>query len=113
MLRTADELGKMKRNYLNLPAKILAILYLVFISLFAFDTPILSVGFLIHLLPTLILAGCLVFAWFKPKVGGILFVVAGLGTVVVFNTYRELISFVVISGIPILVGILFGFSKKK
>lgn len=93
--------------------RILAILYIIFISLFALDVPILSMGFLIHLLPTLILSGCLIVAWFKPKIGGILFALAGIGTIIVFNTYRELITLFTISIIPIIIGILFFFLKKK
>jgi len=101
------------KKRLNLSAKIVAILYIALITMFAFDVPILSWGFLIHLIPTLIFLGCLIFAWFKPKIGGILFVIAGLGTILFFNTYRELITFTTISLIPIIVGILFVFSNKK
>lgn len=81
--------------------------------MFAFDVPLFSLGFLIHLLPTIIFVVCLIIAWFKPKIGGILFVLAGIGTIIVFNTYREFITFVTISLIPIIIGILFWISKRK
>ena len=100
-----------KINYIWIP-RILAILFIIFISLFAFDTPF-GIGFLIHLLPTFILLGCLIVAWVKPKIGGVLFGLAGIGTIIVFNTYRELISFFIISVIPIAIGVLFYLLKKK
>ncbi len=91
--------------------RILAILFIAFITLFAFDASSF-VGFLIHLLPTLIFSGCLVIAWFKPKIGGILFAFAGAGTIIVFNTYRELVPFLAVSVIPIIIGVLFFTSPK-
>lgn len=103
---------KIKKR-LNLAAKIVAIFYIVLITMFAFDAPILSLGFLIHIIPTLIFVGCLVFAWFKPKIGGILFVIAGVWTAIFFNTYREFVPFVAVSLVPIIVGVLFIFSHKK
>ncbi len=103
---------KSKKNKFMWVPRILAILFIVFISLFALDTPF-GIGFFIHLLPTFIFSGCLILAWFKPKIGGILFGLAGIGTIIVFNTYRQLISFFTISMIPIVIGILFFFSKKK
>ena len=92
--------------------RILAILFIIFISLFALDTPF-GLGFLIHIIPTFIFISCLVIAWFRPKIGGILFAVAGAGTIIVFNTYREIITLSIISIIPIIIGILFFFLKKK
>ncbi len=102
----------MKRKHLNLSGKIVAILYIILITMFAFDVKIFSIGFLIHLLPTIIFVGCLITAWFKPKIGGILFALVGIGTIIVFNTYGEFITFITISLVPIVVGILFWFSKK-
>lgn len=103
----------MKKSWINPTAKIISIIYIIFITLFAFDVKIFSLGFLIHIIPTIIFAGILVYAWYKPKIGGILFTIAGLGTIIVFNTYREFIPFLAVSLIPIIVGILFGFSDKK
>ena len=62
---------------------------------------------------TFIFTALLIFAWFKPKIGGILYTLAGIGTIIVFNTYRELFTFLVISLIPVIIGALFWFSKKK
>lgn len=92
-------------------AKIIAIIYILFISLFAFDTP-LGIGFLIHLFPTIIFLGTLIVTWKKPKIAGILFFLEGLGTILVFNTYRDLFVFLAVSIVPVLIGILFFFSKN-
>ena len=103
---------KTKNNLSKIP-KILAIGYILIITAFSFDEPLISIGFLIHLIPTVIFAGCLVLAWFKPKMGGALFALAGLGTIIVFNTYREFFVFLVVSIIPIIIGTLFWLSKEK
>jgi hypothetical protein len=93
-------------------ARALIILYSLFIGIFAFDTEF-GLGFFIHLLPSFIFLGTLILTWKKPKLAGILFALEGIGTIVVFNTYRDLFVLFVISLIPILIGILFFFSKKK
>ncbi len=101
------------KKRLNLSAKIIAVFYLVLITMFAFDESLFSIVFLIHLLPTVIFLSCLIVAWFKPCIGGILFSMAGVGTIIVFNTYKEFMPFFGISLVPILVGILFWLSKKQ
>lgn len=103
----------MKRKHLSLSARIISILYIALITMFAFDTEIFTLGFIIHLLPTLIFTCCLIIAWMKPKMGGLLFMLSGIGTIITFNTYRELVPFLAISLVPIITGILFFFSKKK
>jgi len=102
----------MKNKKLFWIPRILAIAYILFLSLFSFDTDF-GIGFLIHLLPSMIFTGCLILAWFKPKVGGILFSIAGLGTIIVFNTYRDLFVLFMISVIPIIIGIAFALLKRK
>lgn len=104
---------KNKKNKLKiiwLP-RFLAVLYILFLSLFAFDTPF-GIGFLIHLIPSFILIAILIFTWKEPKIAGTSLVLFGIGTIIFFNTYRELISFLVISLIPISIGLLFYFQKN-
>jgi hypothetical protein len=106
-------MNKIKKKRINLSAKIVSVFYIALITLFSFDVKIFSLGFLIHLIPTLIFLACLIVAWFKPKIGGILFALAGIGTIIVFNTYREIFTLIVISLIPVIIGVLFWFGKKK
>jgi hypothetical protein len=91
--------------------RMLIIAYALFISLFAFDVSS-YLGFFIHLIPTFIFLGTLIFTWKKPKIAGVLFTLEGIGTIIVFNTYRDLFVLFVISLIPILIGILFFFLKN-
>lgn len=93
-------------------AKILAIIYILGMSLFAFDEPLASLNFLIHLLPSITFLISLIIAFFKPKIGAILFVLAGIGTIILFDTQRELGVFLIVSIVPIIIGELFWFSKK-
>lgn len=103
---------KTKRKYILFAAKVISIFYIALLTLFSFDSENF-IGLIIHLIPTMIFTICLIIAWFRPKLGGVLFALAGIGTIIVFNTYREAIPFITISTIPILTGILFWFSKKK
>jgi len=65
-------------------ARILAFAGILFISLFALDVPVseqpwdkTATAIFVHLLPSAVLIACLVIAWRKPWLGGILFVLAG------------------------------------
>lgn len=103
---------KKKINIFKFVTRILAIIYILFITIFAFDSQNF-IGFLIHLIPTLIFLICFVVSVFKSKIGGILFVLAGIGTIIFFNTYAEITSFILISIAPIIIGLMFYLSKKK
>ncbi len=58
-----------------------AILFTAFISIFAldvFEDPLWPIALLVHLIPSFILAFITYIAWKHEKVGGILFLLAGL-----------------------------------
>ena len=66
--------------------RILCILAILFISMFALDsfTPGLTIwqqigAFLIHLIPSFILVALLIVTWKWEYIGGIIFIVIGLG----------------------------------
>ena len=66
--------------------RIISILAILFISLFALDSfgPNLTIwqqigAFLIHLIPTYILIALLIVAWKWEYIGGIIFIIIGLG----------------------------------
>ncbi len=113
--------------------RIICILAILFVSLFAADafTPGLTIwkqlgGFLIQLIPSLILLAFLIVAWKWELIGGIIFVVIGLVTsplVFMLNHNRNhfsicasLIDVLIITFPFIVVGVLFIISnslKKK
>ena len=72
-------------KFLYWAPRVLCLLAIAFISLFALDSfdPSLPlwkqiVGFLIHLMPSFVLLAMLVLAWKKEMIGGLLFVAVGL-----------------------------------
>ncbi|GLS00703.1 hypothetical protein GCM10007859_07110 [Brevundimonas denitrificans] len=73
-------------------ARVIALLGIGFISMFALDVlsmeaplaPRLA-GFLVHLIPSFVLAGLLVVAWRWPGVGGALFLIAGLSPLLLLD----------------------------
>jgi len=108
---------------LTLLPRILAILYIAFISLFALDVfgeghGVFGTMFALfmHLIPSFILIVCLVLAWKKPVIGGAIFVVMGIVFTFFFRTYREISVFLMISLPLLVVGALFfidGMIPKK
>ncbi len=98
---------------LNWIARILGILFALFISLFALDVfvPGVSLGnillaLVMHLIPTYIILILLWIAWKRPLAGGILFILAGAAYPILASG-EDLIAFLLIGGIPIIIGILF------
>ena len=95
-------------------ARIIALLFIAFISLFAFDSFsgeesfVAEIGhFLMHLVPTFVLVVCLVIAWKNPPLGGFLFIGVAILFTIYFGTFKQLETFFMISVPPIIAGILF------
>ncbi|MHC1704866.1 MAG: hypothetical protein AB9846_13235 [Tenuifilaceae bacterium] len=112
--------------------RILCILAILFLSMFALDAfdPKLTIlqqigGFLIHLIPSFILIALLILAWKWELIGGIIFILIGLGFspfIFIHNYHMNnsiwMSLFVVLMiNIPfVLVGFLFilsNYKKKK
>ena len=101
--------------------RILAILIILFISLFALDSfsefpfPESLLAFFIHLVPTYILIAITAIAWKWNRLGGSLFIL--LGALFILFTFKRAdpdfwISYLIISLPLAIIGILFWFSKK-
>lgn len=101
--------------------RVLVILLILFLSLFsldAFSDPASlsqkSIGFLMHLMPSIILLIALVISWKHPLQGGALFIVLGIAFTLYFHTYRFLSSFIIISFPLFIIGVLFiAYNKKQ
>ncbi len=111
--------------------RILCILAILFISMFALDAfdPKLTIwqqigGFLIHLIPSYILIALLIIAWKWELIGGIIFLLIGLGfgpfifshNYHMNNSIGMSLFIVLMINIPFaIVGILFilGYYRKK
>ena len=118
---------KEKPVVLNLPltiriARIAAIVFAVFISIFALDVfeegvPFgqILLGLLMHLIPTLVILVILWIGWKWPLAGGILFVLVGCSYIVTAGN-QALLTYLLIAAPPILIGLLFlvgHFSGKR
>ena len=107
-------------KYLYWAPRVLAILFIAFLSIFALDVFGEGYGFLellialfMHLIPALILVGVLWVAWRREKVGGIIFVIIGFLFTIFFRTYSNLIGFLLISFPVFLIGFLFWINKPE
>jgi len=98
--------------------RVLAILYIMLISMFALDSFTGEadvkgqiIAFLLHLIPSFLTVLSLLVAWQYRIVGGILFLVLGLAFTIYFGTWHSAFTFLIVS-LPLLVtGILFMVSK--
>ncbi len=95
--------------------RVLAILFIVFISLFALDVFEMETsfwqkigGFLIHLIPSYFLIAITIAAWKKEIVGGVLFIIFSIALAV--WTWDLIALLVVIP--PFIIGILFLVGEK-
>ena len=112
------KLSKMKNKIIFWIPRILAILFILFLSLFALDVfeeysgLVMLLAFLLHMIPSFLLIIMLVVAWKWEIVGGWILLAFGIGFTMFNHLYRDPISFLVVS-IPIFaVGILFLLSHK-
>jgi len=98
--------------------RVLTILFICFISLFALDVfgagykwYEVIIAFFMHMIPSLVLLGLLIWAWHKPRWGGSAFILLSIVFTVWFKTYNNIFSLLTISGIPLLIGVLFVSNK--
>ncbi len=105
-------------NFIWLP-KILSIVFILFISIFALDVWAMEVtlqekiiGFIIHLIPSFILLVITLVAWKHPFYGGLLFIIISIGYTLYFSTFEHIASFLIISLPPLIIGILYIISKR-
>ena len=113
---------KILKQILFWTPRILGVLFVVFISLFALDVFGEGYGFwrtllalLIHLIPSIILIIVLVLAWRWEWVGAVLFIGFGVWYLAEARGVSPMLYFVIFAGIPFLVGILFlvGWITRK
>jgi hypothetical protein len=103
----------MKKSWYFWVPRVLAILFIALISLFAFDAfegnaPFSEklLGFFIHLVPTYLLVILIFIAWKKLLIGGILYILAGASYFFLFSD-QHWSAYLIVTGIPMLFGTLF------
>jgi hypothetical protein len=113
---------KVLKQILFWTPRILGILFVAFLSLFALDVFGEGYGFwetalalLIHLIPSFVLVAALVLAWRWEWVGTALFVGFGIWYLVMMGGRFNWTVYLVIAGVPILIGVLFlvGWINRK
>ncbi len=94
--------------------RVLTIIFILFLSLFALDAfsgnaSFLEklIGFIIHLLPSFVLLAILATSWKYPVFSGIAFILISIAFTLFFDTYGHLYSFLAVSVPPFVIGALF------
>ena len=102
------------KNALYWTPRILTIVFILFLGLFALDSfegeqSLLQKmgGFLIHLIPNFVLILILIVAWKHEWVGTIAFILAGIAYIVMFWGRFPVATYFIISGPAFLIAILF------
>lgn len=105
---------KTRSSFIYWLPRILAILFIGFFGLFALDVFGMEGslfeqigGFFIHLIPNFVLLIFLLIAWRKEKIGGVLFLFAGILFMYLFVQEGEWMGFLIISFPLFLIGVLF------
>lgn len=99
-----------RRGWIYWIPRVLILVFSVLIFFFALFSGSEEVGLLknsINALPWLLLFVVVWFAWNHERIGGYLFLVFGVFTVLFFDTWKDLIVFLIVSFPIILVGALF------
>jgi len=107
----------MKKFIYWLP-RVLSILFILFLALFALDVfgeygfPEILIALFMHLIPNFLLIIALVIAWKWEVVGGVIFLVLGLFSIMFFKTYKDIIVFLLVSSPSLIIGVLFLLNKR-
>ena len=104
----------MKEKTLYWIPRILAILAILFMLMFSFDTfggnePFSKqlLGFLMHNIPLLVLVIILVIAWKKELIGGVLFIVAFIAAGIFFDSFSDNPASLIVIAPFLITGVLF------
>ena len=113
MMTVEAAMNKSLKQTLYWTPRIASILFILFISLFALDIFDMGldfwgtiVGLFMHLLPSIVMAVMLVFAWRREWIGAVVFIGWAVFYVVWFQGF-DWIAYALIAGIPFINGILF------
>ena len=94
--------------------RVLVRLFALFMGAFALDTfqealapGEMALAFLIHLVPAFIVLATLGVAWRRELLGGVLFVALAVVYVVITRGRAEPLTYLLVAGPPVLVGVLF------
>jgi hypothetical protein len=108
-----DAMNKTLKNFLFWTPRIAGILFILFISLFALDIFDEQLGFwgtivglFMHLIPSILLTIALIIAWKWEWVGAVLFIGWAVWYVVFMQGFFWTV-YVIIAGLPALIGLLF------
>jgi len=87
-----------------------------FLSLFSMDVFVedsgvgeMTLGFVIHMMPVWVMLGILIWGWNRSKLLGMMYLILAVGFGWFFHAYREWSTFLLVVGIPSLIGVLFWY----
>lgn len=112
---------KSVKSFLFWTPRVLGVLFILFVSLFALDIFDMELGFwetivglFMHLLPSIVMTIALILAWRWEWVGAAFFAVV-TGWFLSISTPGDVMYYIVFIGVPVLIAVLFllGWIYKK
>ncbi|NMB45626.1 MAG: hypothetical protein GX998_04360 [Firmicutes bacterium] len=101
-------------------ARLIAIALGLFLLLFCLDVFAMEgstsrklIGFIIHSLPSLVIAAILALTWRNPFLSGLSFFLLAALFAFVFRTYDKIGTFIMLTVVPVLIGILFLLAVRR
>lgn len=99
-------------------SRLLVLLFILFLSLFALDAFsgqasffMKLAGFLIHMVPSFILLGVLLISYKSPLLSGLIFILLSVLFTLYYDTHRSVLNFLVITFPLAVIGVLFIISQ--
>ncbi len=99
--------------------RVLSIIFIFILSLFALDVFFIEGltfqqmgGFIIQLIPPVILLIVLIYFWKKPLYSGLSYILLGIIFALFFNAYNNIYSLLLLSIVPTGLGIIFIILRK-
>ena len=110
---------KSKREKYQWIPRLFSIFLIIYFGLFTLEVWYQDVSLaqklidlIIHLIPSIVMLICLLVSWRFQTAGGMMFVVAGFGSAIFFNTFSSLTDFILISFPIFISAILFFISDS-
>lgn len=101
-------------------ARLLAVLFALFLSLFALDVfgeydslGLTLVALFMHLIPSMLVLAAVAVEWRWPVIGAVAFMLLGITTVFFFRTYEEAITMIIISAPLFFISALFYWDTHR
>jgi hypothetical protein len=106
----------MRKNWLWFVPRVLGVLFILFVSMFALDIFGMGydfwqtvLGLTMHLLPSFFLVAALIVAWRWGRIGSVFYLAFGVAYLIMSWGSFQWSVYLIMAGVPVVIGIFFYF----